>query len=160
MSKKGSTDEKGKKKSIGSEVDQNYLKSFYPTPTINMKWVFAMFLNVQGLSVQAELTMEVIDIQGDNVKIKTVMGDQSFENTVDINSFAPLPSSGKSSGFRFETIESIKVPYGTFDTARIIVEGKQGKSSFLWLSEGLGPIKFGITENGIPATLELKEFIS
>lgn len=154
--------EKGNVPSMGSEVDQNYLKSFYPKPTSTMKWVYTMFINIQGLNLQAELTMEVVEIKGDDVKIKTVMGNQSFDSTVNINAFAPIPNNadGKkdSTGFRFETNETITVPAGTFETVRLAADSKSS-GSFLWLSNGIGPVKFGISHSGVPATLELKEFI-
>mgnify|MGYP001616362541 CR=1 FL=1 len=148
--------------SIGAEVDQKFLKSFYPKPTKEMKWVYSMKINIQGIDINAELIMEVISLEGDNVKIRTRMGEQSFENTVSLDAFAPVPSHSKennSTGFRYDGYEDIKVPYGSFsDVAKLSTNGPDGQS-YLWLAPEVGPLKFGIKAGGIPATLELKEFI-
>jgi hypothetical protein len=147
--------------SIGAEVDQKFLKSFYPKPTKEMKWVYSMKLNIYGIDVNGELVMEVISIDGENVKIKTRMGEQSFENTVTLDNFAPVPSNSaenNATGFRYDGFEDIKVPYGSFPDAVKLSTSAAEDRSYLWLAPEVGPLKFGIKAGGVPATLELKEF--
>lgn len=147
---------------VGKEVDEKFLKSFYPAPKQGMKWVFTMNINVQGITMQAELIMEVTEINGENVKIKTSMGNQNFENITNLSSFSPLPAAqpGKttSSGFRYVTSEDLVVPFKNFSNIPKLLAGSRDSNAFLWLAPGIGPVKFGISAGGIPASLELKEF--
>ena len=148
--------------SLGSEVDQEYLKSFYPKPTKDMKWIYTMSINIQGINFQAELIMEIAEITNNNVKIRTKMGDQVVENVITLDSFAPLPShnqNNNATGFIYESYEDVNVPYGQFkDTVKLSTDSEEGRT-YLWLSKEVGPVKFGIKSGGVPATLELKEFI-
>lgn len=154
-----------KKKNVssqsGSEVDENYLKSFYPKPVKGMKWVYAMSINLQGMSLQGEMIMEVSDIIGEEVKVKISVGQQSHEEKVNINSFAPVPNSSGSkpgsTGYIYESQENLNLPYKSLDTVKLSTGNSEGKT-YLWLSQGLGPVKFGISQGGIPANLELKSF--
>ena len=148
---------------IGSEVDQKYLQSFYPKPEKDMKWVFSMGINIQGINVHAELIMEITEINGNNVKIKTTLGTQSFESTTSLDTFAPVPSGSgankNSSGYIYESTEDLTVPFNEFKgIAKLSTPTNEGRAH-LWLAPGIGPVKFGIISAGIPATLELKEFI-
>jgi hypothetical protein len=148
---------------LGSEVDQKYLQSFYPKPEKDMKWVYSMIINVQGINVQAELIMEITEIKGKNVTIKTIMGTQCFENVTSLDAFAPVPNGPGAnknlSGFIFENLEDLIVPMDEFkNAAKLSTKSNQGKA-YLWLVSGIGPVKFGINTGGIPASLELKEFI-
>lgn len=149
------------KATTGKEVDLNYLKSFYPKPEKGMKWVYAMTINIQGMSVQAEMIMEVTNIIGEEVKLKVTLGDQSHEESMNINSFAPVPNAtgGKadSTGYMYEGHETLNLPYKTLDSSKLSTMSKEGRA-YLWLSQGLGPVKFGMSHAGIPASLELKSF--
>jgi hypothetical protein len=148
--------------STGSEVDQKFLQSFYPKPAKDMKWIYAMGISVQGINVQAELIMEITEINGNDVKIKTTLGAQSFENTTTLDAFAPVPSTGTapgSSGYIFESSEDLSVPSGNFqNAAKLSTAAREGRA-YLWLAPGIGPVKFALSTGGIPATLELKEFV-
>lgn len=152
---------KSPSKNSGNEVDENYLKSFYPKPEKGMKWIYAMNINLQGMTLQGEMTMEVVDIVGEEVKIKISVGDQSHEEKVNINSFAPVPNgSGSkpgSTGYMYESQESLNLPFKSLEAVKLSTGSSEGKS-YLWLSQGLGPVKFGISQGGIPANLELKSF--
>ncbi len=144
----------------GNEVDANYLKSFYPKPSKGMKWIYAMTINIQGMSVQGEMIMEVFDIVGEDVKIKISVGDQSHEESININSFAPVPNASSkkdSTGYMYESQETLNLPYKSVDSVKLSTVNSDGLS-YLWLSQGLGPVKFGLSHAGIPANLELKSF--
>lgn len=143
------------------EVDLNYLKAFYPKPQKGMKWVYAMSINIQGMNIQGEMIMEVLDIVGEDVKIAVSIADQKHEESLNINSFAPVPnaSSGKkdSTGYIYEGQENLSLPYKSLEATKLSTMSQEGRS-YLWLSHGLGPVKFGISQSGIPAVLELKNF--
>ncbi|MFN8577190.1 MAG: hypothetical protein U0354_10070 [Candidatus Sericytochromatia bacterium] len=144
----------------GNEVDANYLKAFYPKPSKGMKWVYAMTINIQGMTLQGEMTMEVVDIVGEEVKIKISVGTQSHEEKVHKDAFAPIPNaSGKkdSTGYFYESQENLNLPFKSLETVKLSTINNNERT-FLWLSQGLGPVKFGISHGGIPANLELKAF--
>ncbi|RYY00388.1 hypothetical protein EON78_01300 [bacterium] len=142
------------------EVDMNYLKSFYPTPVKGMKWVYAMTISIQGMNIQGEMIMEVTEVLGEDVKLSIAIGAQRHEESLNINSFAPVPNaSGKkdSTGYTYEGQESLNLPYKALDTTKLSTPNNDGKG-YLWLAHGIGPVKFGISQAGVPATLELKSF--
>lgn len=148
--------------SRGNEVDENYLRKFYPKPEKDMKWIYSMNINIQGMSIQGELVMEIKDIVEDKVRFSVAMGDQVTEEETSINTFSPVPNlqggQGNSTGYIFEEKEDLNLPIGLLkDTIKLSTATKEGLS-FLWLNEGMGAVKFGINVSGIPAHIELKEF--
>ncbi len=147
--------------SSDKEVDINFLKSFYPKPKKGMKWVYLMSISIQGMNIQGEMIMEVTDIISEDVKLIISIGDKKQEESLNINSFAPVPntSGGKkdSTGYTYEDKENLTLPYKSLEATKLSTITSDGKS-YLWLSHGLGPVKFGINQSGIPAVLELKSF--
>lgn len=145
-----------------NEVDENFLRAFYPTPEKGMKWVYTMTINIQGMTLNGEMIMEVYDIVDEKVKLRITMGDQKLEEETSIKTFAPVPNAGGSqqnTGYVYDLRENLNLPYGEVkNTARLSGSSKDGPVS-LWLAEGLGPVKFGINSGGIPADLELREFV-
>ncbi len=147
--------------SIGGDASSEYLKMFYPKPEKDMKWSYLMLVNIQGIKVNAELTMEVIEIENKKVKIRTIMGDQSFDSETSVDAFSPLPtpsSGANKSGFIFEGNEDISVPSGDFRGCVKLSTFSEGVKTYIWLYKGTGPVKFSITLNGLPADLLLSEF--
>jgi len=145
----------------GEEADDKFLSSLYPRPEKGMNWLYAMMFNINGINIQAELMMEITDIIGEMVKIKTTFGDQVTENTTTLDAFSPIPAkngSKVSSGFLFVNNEDVIVPAGTYKGVfKFSSLGHEGEN-LLWLAPGVGPIKYGVKVSGIPATLELKSF--
>ncbi|MFN8672685.1 MAG: hypothetical protein U0457_11485 [Candidatus Sericytochromatia bacterium] len=147
--------------SFGGEANSEYLKMFYPRPEVDMKWLYEMNLNVQGLSMKAELVMEVIEIANKQVKIRTLIGEQSVESEVSIDAFSPVPTptgNNDKTGYIFEGNEDISVPAGDFRGCVKLSTSGEGGKIYLWLYKGTGPVKFSISANGVPADLLLKEF--
>lgn len=144
-----------------NEVDENFLRAFYPQPEKGMKWVYVMTINIQGMTLNGEMIMEVYDIIDEKVKIRISMGDQVMEEETSIKTFSPVPNVGgnqSGTGYTYEMRETLSLPYGEVkNAARLASSTKDGPSS-LWLADGLGPVKFGINSGGIPANLELREF--
>ncbi|GIW21593.1 MAG: hypothetical protein KatS3mg068_0600 [Candidatus Sericytochromatia bacterium] len=149
---------------IGSQITSDYLKQFYPEPKTNMTWIYNLKFNFQGIDVKAELKMEIFSIENKNVNIKVSIGNNSFEESVPIDDFSPIPSTegikNSSTSFVYEGKEEVDVPFGKYnDSVKISSLSKEGKY-YLWLAKNIGPIKFGITTSGVPAYLELESFSS
>jgi hypothetical protein len=147
---------------IGNEINSDYLKLFYPEPKVNMTWIYTLKFDFQGIDVKAQLKMEVFSIENKNVKIRVSIGNNSFEESIPIDEFSPIPSTEglntSKTGFIYEGKEEIKVPFGNYtDAVKISTLGKDGKY-YLWLVNGIGPIKFEIKSLGVPAYLELENF--
>lgn len=149
---------------IGSQINSDYLKLFYPEPKKDMAWIYSLKFNFQGIDVKAQLKMEIYSIENKNVNLKVSIGNNSFENSIPIDDFSPIPSTDglKSSktGFIFEGKEEVTVPSGNYtDAIKISTIGKDGKY-YLWLVKNIGPVKFGVINSGVPAHLELESFSS
>lgn len=149
--------------SIGEEANAEYLKMFYPKPEQGMKWTYSMSINIQGMALNAELIMEVIEVKNKKVIIKTTMGDQSFDSETSVDAFSPIPSASGGagvvkSGYTFEGYEDIITSVGEFKGCSKLSSVNEGNKSYLWLHKGTGPVRFLITSNGVPADLVLSEF--
>lgn len=147
--------------SIGNDASSEYLKMFYPRPEADMRWVYTMLINIQGISVNGELSMEVVEVADKKVKIRTIMGDQNIDSEMSIDSFSPIPMTSANTaktGYIFEGHEDIIVPAGEFRGSVKLSTNAEGGKTYLWLHKGTGPVKFSVVAQGVPADLLLKEF--